>query len=144
VPFAEDADRRFGFWSVRTDRAGRVTDARYARVATLRGCFGATDKPARQHFQAEIAIGNLTMTGRGECEALQVDVPENGLFPVRCQLVLGDLPAPYVGGLLTTNTMTSSASFGGESDPPGYAQASIATIRLWKRRPPISHHEGTK
>lgn len=40
--------------------------------------------------------------------------------------------APYVGGLLTTNTLTSRAAFGGDSDPPGYTQASIATIRLWK------------
>ena len=56
------------------------------------------------------------------------------LFPVRCQLVLDGLPAPNVGGLLTTNTITSKAGFGDETNPPGYTQASIATIRLWKSR----------
>jgi hypothetical protein len=28
--------------------------------------------------------------------------------------------------------MTSKAAFGGDTDPPGYTQASIATIRLWR------------
>ncbi len=42
--------------------------------------------------------------------------------------------APFVGGLLTTSTMTTKASFGGDSEPPGYTQASIATIRLWRAR----------
>ena len=63
-----------------------------------------------------------------------IDFPESGLFPVRCHLILSGLPAPYVGGLLTTNTMTTKAAFGGDSDPAGYTQASIATIRLWKAR----------
>jgi hypothetical protein len=31
---------------------------------------------------------------------------------------------------VTTNTITSKATFGGHTDPPGYTQASIATIRL--------------
>jgi len=39
-----------------------------------------------------------------------------------------------IGGLLTTNTITSSAAFGGDTDPPGYTQASIATLRLWKSK----------
>jgi hypothetical protein len=43
----------------------------------------------------------------------------------------GTLTAPYVGGVLTTNAVTSQAAFGSEIDPPGYTQASIATIRLW-------------
>jgi hypothetical protein len=65
---------------------------------------------------------------------LMIDFPEPGLFPVRCHLVLGGLPAPFVGGLLTTNTLTSKAAFGGDTEPPGYTQASIATIRLWRAR----------
>jgi hypothetical protein len=68
--------------------------------------------------------------------ALVVDFPEAGLFPVRCQLVLSGLPAPYIGGLLTTNTVTSGARFGGDTEPPGYTQASIATLRLWRQRKP--------
>lgn len=133
--FATDAERFFSFWSVRSRPAdGRVIDAKDARVAELRGCFGPTSEPARQNFYAEITMPSMSFRGHGECLAMRVDFPEPGLFPVRCQLVLSGLPAPYVGGLLTTNTITSKAGFGGETDPLGYTQASIATIRLWKSR----------
>jgi len=114
---------------------GKLVDAKRARVAELRGCFGPTDDRARQNFYAEIRVGEMAFQGKGECLALMVNFPEPGFFPVRCQLLLSGLPAPFVGGMLTTNTMTSQAGFGGESDPPGYTQASIATIRLWKARP---------
>ena len=133
-PFATDAERFFSFWSVRSQsQDGRIVDAKQTRVAELRGCFGATTEAARQNFYAEIEIAGMSFRGRGECLALMTDFPEQGLFPVRCQLILSGLPAPFVGGLLTTNTVTSGARFGGETQPPGYTQASIATIRLWKR-----------
>ena len=134
-PFAEDAERRFSFWSVesRSD-TGMVVDAARQSVATLTGCFGPTEDRARQNFHADIELGALKLRGRGECVALLVDFPEAGLYPVRCHLVLSGLPAPYVGGVLTTNTLTTRAAFGGDSDPPGYTQASIATIRLWRKR----------
>jgi len=134
-PFPADAERFFSFWSVRSRAEdGRVIDAKQARVAELRGCFGPTEDRARQNFFAEIELGAISFRGRGECLALGIDVPEAGLFPVRCQLVLSGLPAPFVGGLLTTNTITSKSLFGGDTDPPGYTQASMATIRLWKAR----------
>lgn len=132
-PFATDAERSFSFWSVSTAN-GKVVDAKVTRVAELRGCFGPTPERARHNFYAEIQLGSLSFRGSGECVALAVDFPEAGLYPVRCQLVLSGLPAPYVGGTLTTNTLTSKAAFGGESEPPGYTQASIATIRLWKAK----------
>jgi len=132
-PFTADAERSFSFWSVRSE-GGKVMDAKTARVAELRGCFGATDQRARQNFYAEIRLGSISVRGNGDCQALGIDFPEPGLFPVRCQLVLNGMPAPYVGGLLTTNTLTSKAAFGSASDPPGYTQASVATIRLWKAR----------
>jgi hypothetical protein len=131
-PFATDPERFFSFWSLRAE-GGKVVDAKVERVAELRGCFGATKDRPRQNFYAEIKLGALSFHGTGECLAMAIDTPQPGLFPVRCQLVLSGLPAPYVGGLLTTNTMTSKAGFGGDTDPPGYTQASIATIRLWKR-----------
>jgi hypothetical protein len=134
-PFPAEAERFFSFWSVQTrPEDGRVVETKERRVAELRGCFGATSERARQNFYAEIKLGSLSLRGLGECLALQIDVPEAGLYPVRCQLILSGLPAPYAGGLLTTNTITSRAAFGGETDPPGYTQASIATIRLWKSR----------
>jgi len=133
-PFPADAERLFSFWSLRLGADGKVTGTKHRQVAQLRACFGATGEPARQNFYAEIKMGSMSLYGNGECLALKTDFPESGLFPVRCQLVLSGLPVPYVGGLLTTNTMTSKAAFGGETDPRGYTQASIATIRLWKSR----------
>ena len=135
-PFPADAERFFSFWSVGSrPEDGRVVDAGQKRVADLRACFGPTADRARQNFYAEVRLGAISFRGRGECLALMIDFPETGLFPVRCHLVLSGLPAPFVGGLLTTNTMTTRAPFGGDSDPPGYTQASIATVRLWRARP---------
>jgi len=134
-PFAKDAERFFSFWSLRVQpEDGKVVQTQDRRVAELRACFGETGERARQNFYAEIQLGAISFKGRGECLALNIDFPAAGLFPVRCQLVLSGLPAPYVGGLLTTNTMTSQAAFGGDTNPAGYTQASIATIRLWKSR----------
>ena len=133
APFPSDAERFFSFWSIRSE-AGKVVDAKVARVAELRGCFGPTSEPARQKFYAEIKVGSVVLHGTGECQALRIDFPEAGLFPVRCQIVLTGTSGPYVGGLLTTNTVTSKAAYGADTDPPGYTQASIATIRLWKAR----------
>lgn len=133
APLPNDAERFYSFWSVRSEN-GKVVDAKEKRIAELRGCFGATAEPPRQNFYAEIKLGALSFRGNGECLALKINFPENGLFPVRCQLVLSGLPAPYVGGVLTTNTVTSRAALGGDTDPPGYTQASIATIRLWKAK----------
>jgi hypothetical protein len=112
---------------------GRVVETKHKRAAELRACFGATNEPARQNFYAEIKLGSMSLRGTGECLALKIDFPDAGLFPVRCQLILSGLPAPYIG-LLTTNTITSRATHGGDTDPPGYTQASIATIRLWKSK----------
>lgn len=134
-PMPMDAERLFSFWSVRSRlEDGMVVDAKAMRVAELRGCFGPTDDRTRQNFYAEIRLDSRAFHGTGECRALMIDFPETGLFPVRCHLVLGGLPAPFVGGLLTTNTMTTQAPFGGESEPPGYTQASLATLRLWRAR----------
>lgn len=132
-PFATDAERFFSFWSLQVrPEDGRVIQTKDTRVAELRACFGPTSEPARQNFYAEATLGGMSFKGLGECLALRVDFPQTGLFPVRCQLVLSGLPAPFVGGVLVTSTMTSKAGFGGDTDPPGYTQASIATIRLWK------------
>ena len=134
-PFPTDAERFFSFWSLRLrPEDGRVVETKDRRVAELRACFGATNERARQNFYAEVTLGSISFQGNGECLAVRTDFPEAGLFPVRCQLVLRGLPPPYVGGLLTTNTMTSQAALGGDTDPPGYTQASIATIRLWRHQ----------
>lgn len=113
---------------------GLIIDANVRTVGRLHACFGATSDPAVSSFYAEGALGAVTFTGRGECRTAKRDYPEPGLVVQRCFLELSDLPSGYVGGQLTTNTINSRKNLGDKSDPPGYTQASIATVRLWKRR----------
>lgn len=113
---------------------GLMIDANVQTVGRLRACFGATSDPALSSFYAEGALGAVTFTGRGECRTAKRDYPEPGIVVVRCFLELSDLPSGYVGGQLTTNTITSRIRLGDKSDPPGYTQPSIATVRLWKHR----------
>lgn len=113
---------------------GLMTDTDVNTVGRLRACFGTTSDPATLNFYGEGVLGSVTFTGRGECLAVKQDYPEPGLVVARCFLELRDLPSGYVGGQLTTNTMRSRNVTGETTDPPGYTQLSIATVRLWKRR----------
>jgi hypothetical protein len=114
---------------------GRIVDNDVKTVGRLRACFGSTADPKLQNFYAEGGLGEMSFTGRGECLVYKDDYPEPGIRSARCFLHLSGLPAPYVGGELTTNSIRSRNVLGGVSDPPGYTQPSIATIRLWKLRP---------
>jgi hypothetical protein len=125
----------YNFQSVRTNTSdGAVTDANVETVGTLHACFGATSDPEKFSFYAEGALGGKAFIGRGDCLMARQNFPEEGLLLFRCFLDLSGLPEDYVGGHLTTNTVTSKRSIGDISDPPGYVQPSIATIRLWKKR----------
>ena len=112
---------------------GLVTDTNVATVGRLHGCLGSQASPI-YGFYVEGALGAIAFTGRGECRAAKRDFPEPGMTVTRCFLDLSDLPDGYVGGQLTTNTLGSRQPIGDQTDPPGYTQSSIATIRLWKRR----------
>ena len=74
------------------------------------------------------------MTGKGRCGPIANDFPEPGISSNRCFLILSNLTPPYAAGVLTTNSIASRQPIGEQSDPPGYVQPSIATIRLWRRR----------
>lgn len=113
---------------------GLMIDANVQTIGRFHACFGSTPDPKLLSFYAEGALGTVTFTGRGECRTAKEDYPEPGMTVYRCFLELRDLPGGYVGGQLTTNTMGSRNVLGEETDPPGYTQVSIATIRLWKRR----------
>lgn len=76
----------------------------------------------------------MSLVGRGQCRTTKRDFPETGITLFACQLDLTGLPPEYVGGQLTTNTLQSRTTLGSDTDPPGYTQPSIATIRLWKKR----------
>ncbi|HSQ31459.1 MAG TPA: hypothetical protein VLN49_16500 [Gemmatimonadaceae bacterium] len=113
---------------------GRVTNANGSTVGHLHACLGATSDSLTQTFYAEGDLNGVRLTGRGDCRTSGRESPEPGIQPWRCYLELAGLPAGFTGGQLTTNTVVSRRTLGAVSDPVGYAQPSIATIRLWKKR----------
>jgi hypothetical protein len=146
TPTAFCAEARTGFGSSRSEDRytfrstatrgsdGLMIETNVQTIGSLHACFGSTLDPMLTTFYAEGVLGTVTFTGRGECRNAKQDYPEPGMNVTRCFLELSDLPSGYVGGQLTTNTMGSRNALGEESDPPGYTQPSIATVRLWKRR----------
>jgi hypothetical protein len=112
---------------------GLVVNANVAVIGTLCACFGPLPESG-SFFYAEGKLGDVPFTGRGECRTTRRDHPEAGMSAQRCFMELSGLPPAYVGGQLTTNTIGTRNSLGDRTDPPGYTQPSIATIRLWKRR----------
>jgi len=133
APLPVDADRKFTFWAVQTQPSdGKVVNAKANRATEVRVCFGPTNDRSVTNFYGEGTIGGMPYVGAGDCRMVAADTPEKGLVLLRCVLTLRGLPAPYVGGMLVTSTMGSKVALGDETDPPGYTQSSIATIRLWK------------
>jgi hypothetical protein len=132
---AATVEDRYDLKAVATDAAsGKVTNADGSRAGTFHACYGPTSDPLVFSYYAEGDVGGVALVGRGECRVTRRDFPEAGLVLLNCRLDLLVLTGDYVGGQLTTNTLASRSSLGPTSDPPGYAQASIVTIRLWKRR----------
>ena len=85
-------------------------------------------------FCADGSLGEVTFVGRGECRTARSDYPEQGHLVQRCFLLLENLSHGYLGGHLTANTVNSRQALGGTTDPAGYVQSSIATVRLWRGR----------
>jgi hypothetical protein len=126
---------RFTFYSTATRPSdGRMVDANVKTIGSAHGCSARTPGQATFKFYLEMLLGNRTLKWIGDCSQTKSDFPEKGVGIVRCSFNLSDPLGPYVGGQLTTNSLTSRKSLGLESDPPGYTQTSIATIRLWKKR----------
>jgi hypothetical protein len=114
---------------------GRMIDTNARTIASGRACFGQTaDNPAIANFYLDLHLGNTALKGIGDCRQTKSDFPERGLGVFHCFLSLSDPLSRYVGGQLTTNSIASLKLLGVETDPPGYTQSSIATIRLWKKR----------
>lgn len=113
---------------------GRIVDRNVKTIGNGHACFGQTADPKLLNFYAEIVLGRSTFAGIGACRLMRHDFPEQGLTANNCFLDISRIPPPYVGGLLTTNTMVSLNTLGLDSEPCGYTQSSIATLRLWKKR----------
>jgi hypothetical protein len=140
------AQSKIGFAATREDRYvfkavvsrpsdGKVVDAISHQAGTLHGCSDSAVPEV--NFYAEGVLAGVVATGKGKCTAVASDYPEPGISSLRCFLVLTNLSPPFIGGVLTTNTIVSRQSIGPDSNPPGYVQPSIATIRLWRKRSPL-------
>jgi hypothetical protein len=111
-----------------------MVDANAQAVGRLHACFGRTADPGTTNFYGEFDVAGVTFKAVGECRTTRTNYPQEGLTTLRCFSELRDLPTGYVGGQLTTNSLTSRRPNGELTDPPGYVQSSIVTVRLWKRR----------
>lgn len=131
-PTSED---HYTFHTLAVDgQTGRAGPFSKAAVGHIRGCFGKSADTAAFPFFGEFEINGLKGKARGDCRSGPADFPEQGLRLFACYFALSDLPAPYVGGQLTTNSLNSRNITGQVSDPVGYIQVSVATVRLWKSR----------
>jgi len=125
---------QYDFKTVATRSAdGAVVSATGATVGRLHACFARTSDSVVVWF-AQGDLNGIQLTGRGDCRTDGREFPEPGIGTWRCFLNLTGLSGGFAGGLLTTNTIQSRALVGMESDPPGYTQPSIATVRLWRAR----------
>jgi hypothetical protein len=128
------AEGQFTFRSTTTQVSdGRMVNTNEKAIGSIHVCFGPFQNADIYNWYAEGVLGSTLFKGNGECRLRKADFPEPGLRALSCFLDLSGLPDAYVGGLLTTNSMTSPRP-GLETDPPGYTQTSIATIRLWRKR----------
>jgi hypothetical protein len=135
IGFTAKVQDRYSFKAVVTRASdGKVVDASSHEAGMLRACFDGAPGVPDTNFYGEGVIAGVPATGKGKCTAIATDFPEPGITSVRCYLVLSNLPQQYVAGVLTTNTVASRKPLGDQSDPPGYTQPSIATIRLWHKR----------
>ena len=135
IGFQAKLEDRYVWKAVLTNaRDGKVIDAISQPAGTLKACFDGAPGVPDANFYAEGVFAGIAATGKGKCTAIAAGYPEPGITSLRCFLMLSNLPAPYIGGVLTTNSVASRQSNGADSTPPGYIQPSIATIRLWRKR----------
>ncbi|WP_257167677.1 hypothetical protein [Bradyrhizobium sp. SRS-191] len=115
---------------------GRMTGTNDKSIGEMRVCIGQAMDPTQLGTYTEGQLNGIAFTGVGDCRLVRGNLPEEGLLTHRCFLALSGLPAPYVGGFLISSSLYSKTPFGPESSPPGYAQAGILIIRLWRKRLP--------
>ena len=126
---------RFDFRSIKIRPSdGRMLSSDRPTIGNMHVCFGTTTDADIVSFYAEGTLAKVPFTGKGDCLTVKREFPEPGLTTMRCFLDLQGLPDGYVGGHLTSNTVLSRAAVGDISDPRGYTQPSIITVRLWKHR----------
>ena len=106
IGFTAKLEDRYVFKAVSTrPQDGKVVDARSQDAGTLHACFEGAPGASETNFYAEGVVAGVAATGKGKCVPIAADFPEQGITSVRCFLVLSNLSAPYVAGVLTTNSI---------------------------------------
>jgi hypothetical protein len=127
------AEGRYSVRSISINASdGRVLDPNIKRIGSGHGCYGPTVNGIRKVY-AELMIGSKTFMATGECRQ-KSDFPERGINEFHCSADLSTPDDQYVGGLMTTSSISSLKDVGLETDPLGYTQSSIAIFRIWKKR----------
>ncbi|CAL74248.1 hypothetical protein; putative signal peptide [Bradyrhizobium sp. ORS 278] len=115
---------------------GRMTGTSDKSIGEMRVCIGQAMDPTLLGIYTEAQLNGISFSGLGDCRLVRGNLPEEGILTHRCFLALSGLPDPYVGGFLISSSLYSKTPFGPESSPPGYAQAGIFIVRLWRKRLP--------
>ncbi|MCP4618582.1 MAG: hypothetical protein GY844_19375 [Bradyrhizobium sp.] len=133
------SDDFYTFSSIETDvNSGLMGDGEKKTVGSVRACFStivtAPDGSKSLKMWGLGELAGIRVEGPGACEVLSTVEPD--VTPARCWFEMKALPNAdgFTRALLTTNTVFSKNVFGNVTDPPGYAQSSIATVRLWRPR----------
>jgi hypothetical protein len=115
----------YSLWSVVGDeRSGQLTDVRRMRIGELHNCVGETNGTLQ--FYAVGTINGIAFRGRGDQRAEQQTAGINSRVN---RFLLEGLPAPYVAGILSSNTVRTTPT-----DATGYVQSSVGVIRVWRSR----------
>ncbi|MGE0053602.1 MAG: hypothetical protein AB7S74_05270 [Hyphomicrobium sp.] len=126
---------QYTFRSLETrSKDGRILNTDAGKVGEIRACFGNSADPAVWELYGDLNVNGVSGKAFGKCYKTKADFPEKGVNLFACAFDLFDLSGGYLGGQLTTNSLTTPELFGTASNPTGYTQVSIATIRLWKKR----------
>jgi hypothetical protein len=127
------ADQNFEFFSVAARQSdGMIVNPEVHKLGTGRGCFGLTADPNVANFYGITNFDTLSSISIGTVNRGPTNFPAPGLTEswVKAQVV--SATNGYFGGLFTANSIASLNTFGDETNPPGYVQSSIATLRLWR------------
>jgi len=125
----------FEMYSVNLSNQGIVIDDAWYKTGDLHVCLAPTAPGSTVlNFWTDGTLTGVSFHAIGTCTERFSNFPETGLRMFSCYQDLKNLSGGYIGGTLTTNTISSLQLIGEESNPPGYTQASIATVRLWKPR----------
>lgn len=126
APFKVTSENYYSLWSVVSDnKTGQVIDAKRERIGELYNCIAA-NADGTTRFYTIGNINGIAFKGPGDQAASQQTATVQSRVN---RFLLDGLPAPYVAGMLSSNTvrLTPAAS-------AGYVLSSVGIIRLWKAR----------